>query len=241
MSIHRRSFSFRNQLFSNVVIIEIQYTHCLNRALVSPGHPGGPTSRWGATPLRGPAERRRPGWICCRSPPTGWSPAGCGRGSSRCRGAGTPGYPSGSGCLQSQRMTKGVPIKQEGTSYHPWTQEQGCIQWRHAEAEWGRTWCACAGLQTVISLSWTLDWPSPVLPGSASEGWDGLGLGLSSPLWCWEAKGWKCLAYCSASSWLPMPPLSRLMKYRRCSLNSRLLFKSRRRWRFVTAHLGKLS
>lgn len=57
------------------------------------------------------------------------------------------------------------------------------------------------------------------------------------PLWCWEAKGWKCLAYCSASIWLVMPPLSKLIKYRRCNLNSRLLLRSKRRCRFVTAHL----
>lgn len=57
------------------------------------------------------------------------------------------------------------------------------------------------------------------------------------PLWCWEAKGWKCLAYCRASICLPIPPLSRLIKYKRCSLNSRLLLRSKRRCRFVTAHL----
>lgn len=59
------------------------------------------------------------------------------------------------------------------------------------------------------------------------------------PLWCWEAKGWKCLAYCRASICLQIPPLSRLMKYKRCSLNSRLLLRSKRRCRFVTAHLRK--
>lgn len=60
------------------------------------------------------------------------------------------------------------------------------------------------------------------------------------PLWCWEAKGWKCLAYCRASICLQIPPLSRLMKYKRCNLNSRLLLRSKRRCRFVTAHLMKM-
>lgn len=34
-----------------------------------------------------------------------------------------------------------------------------------------------------------------------------------------------------------IPPLSKLIKYRRCNLNSRLLLRSKRRCRFVTAHL----
>lgn len=63
---------------------------------------------------------------------------------------------------------------------------------------------------------------------------------VCQPLWCWDAKGWKCRAYCRASICLQIPPLSRLMKYKRCSLNSRLLLRSKRRCRFVTAHLMKM-
>lgn len=86
--------------------------------------------------------------------------------------------------------------------------------------------------KTVISSN------SSYLCVSCLEG-DSYAMLLYIPLWCWEAKGWKRLAYCSACIWLLIPPFSKLMKYKRCNLNSRLLFKSRRRCRFATAQLKR--
>lgn len=58
-----------------------------------------------------------------------------------------------------------------------------------------------------------------------------------SPFWWFRANGWKFFAYCKASRWFVVPPINKLMKYSRCSLNSKELFWAMSISRFDTAHL----
>lgn len=144
--------------------------------------------------------------------------------SSRCRDAGTPDCPWGSEYLKWQRKV------------HVWDNSAGVLWSRpHIIDYLGFIWFLLGPLTRFKASSEkqfnTIQ--AVVVPGMSQF------CHYSLPLWCWEAKGWKCLAYCNASIWLQIPPLSRLMKYKRCNLNSRLLFRSKRRCRFVTAHLRR--
>lgn len=54
--------------------------------------------------------------------------------------------------------------------------------------------------------------------------------------WWFRANGWKFFAYCKASRWFVVPPINKLIKYSRCSLNSKELFWAMSISRFDTAH-----